>query len=40
VGNAQRREIIARIHRKLEGDRDLEAWVADSPLVEVELPAE
>jgi deazaflavin-dependent oxidoreductase (nitroreductase family) len=40
VDNAQRREIIAKIHQKLEGDRDLEAWLADSPLVEVELPAE
>ena len=34
---AERREIIARIHAKLQGDRDFEAWVKDSPLVEVEL---
>ena len=34
---SQRREIIAGIFRKLEWDRDLDAWVADSPLVEVKL---
>ena len=34
---AERREIIARVHQKLDGDRDLEAWVRDSPLVEVTL---
>jgi deazaflavin-dependent oxidoreductase (nitroreductase family) len=33
----QRREIIARIHQKLGGNRDLEAWVEGSPLVQVEL---
>jgi deazaflavin-dependent oxidoreductase (nitroreductase family) len=33
----QRRDIISRIHRKLSDNRDLEAWVAGSPLVEVEL---
>jgi deazaflavin-dependent oxidoreductase (nitroreductase family) len=33
----QRREIIAGIHRKLDGSRDLNAWVEGSPLVEVEL---
>jgi len=33
----QRREIIAAIHRKLGWSRDVEEWVADSPLVEVEL---
>ena len=37
TAEAERREIIARIHKKLAGDRDLEAWVRDSPLVEVEL---
>ncbi len=36
----QRREIISAIHRKLEWDRDVEEWVANSPLVEVELQAE
>lgn len=34
---ARRREIIALIHQKLDWDRDVEEWVADSPLVEVEL---
>jgi deazaflavin-dependent oxidoreductase (nitroreductase family) len=34
---AQRRQIIARIHATLQGRRDLEAWVAGSPLVQVEL---
>ena len=33
----QRREIISRIHQKIGGDRDLEAWVEASPLVEVNL---
>ena len=37
LGHEQRREIITAIHHKLEWDRDLEEWVADSPLVEVEL---
>lgn len=37
VDNVQRRDIIARIHRKLGGQRDLDAWVEGSPLVEVEL---
>ena len=37
LDNAQRREIIAAIHGKLDWDRDVEEWVADSPLVEVEL---
>jgi deazaflavin-dependent oxidoreductase (nitroreductase family) len=32
---AQRREVLARIHQNLGGRRDLEAWVADSPLVQV-----
>jgi deazaflavin-dependent oxidoreductase (nitroreductase family) len=34
---ARRREIIASIHRKLGGARDLEAWVDDSPLTAVEF---
>jgi deazaflavin-dependent oxidoreductase (nitroreductase family) len=34
---ARRRAIIASIHQKLGGDRDLEAWVEGSPLVVVEL---
>ena len=33
----QRRDIISRIHQKIGGHRDLEAWVEGSPLVEVEL---
>ena len=37
LDEAQRREIIAAIHRKLGWSRELEDWVADSPLVEVEL---
>ena len=37
VDNAQRRDIIAKIHKNIGGDRDLEAWVSGSPLVEVEL---
>ena len=28
---------MAKIHAKLEGFRDLDVWVKDSPLVEVEL---
>ena len=35
----QRREIIAAIHQKLEWNREVDEWVADSPLVEVELGA-
>src|SRR4029453_2102507 len=34
---AQRREIMATIHQKLSGKRDLDAWVEGSPLVTVEL---
>ena len=34
---SQRREIIAGIIRKIGGDRDLDAWVEGSPLVEVDL---
>ncbi len=37
LDRAQRREIMAAIHRKLGWDRDLEEWVEQSPLVEVEL---
>ena len=37
----QRRDIIAKIHQNIGqntgGNRDLDAWVASSPLVEVEL---
>lgn len=33
----QRRAIISRIHQKIGGQRDLEAWIQGSPLVEVEL---
>ncbi|MGQ4810118.1 hypothetical protein NKDENANG_03564 [Candidatus Entotheonellaceae bacterium PAL068K] len=36
----ERREIMARIHQKLDGTRDLDAWVEGSPLVQVELLAE
>ena len=36
---SRRREIIAGIFRKLEWERDLDTWVADSPLVEVKLSA-
>ena len=32
---AQRREIMATIHQKLSGQRDLESWVEGSPLVAV-----
>lgn len=34
---AERRTVLSQIVAKLEGGRDLEAWVADSPLVEVTL---
>ena len=37
VEPAQPREILARIHQSLGGERDLEAWVAGSPLVQVVL---
>ena len=33
----ERREILSKLLQKLAGDRDFEAWVKDSPLVEVEL---
>ena len=35
LDKAQRREIIAAIHQKLSGTRDLQAWVEGSPLVGV-----
>ena len=38
--SGRRREIMADIHRKLSGERDLEAWVEGSPLVQVELLVE
>ena len=37
LDESQRREIIAAIHQKLGWSRELEDWVADSPLVGVEL---
>ena len=37
LDESQRREIIAAIHRNLGWSRELEDWVADSPLVEVDL---
>ena len=37
LDEAQRRKIIAAIHLKLGWSRELEDWVADNPLVEVEL---
>ena len=40
LDRAQRREIIAAIHQKLSGNRDLDAWVEGSPLVAVELLGE
>ena len=36
----RRRDIIAEIHQKLGGNRDLDAWVEGSPLVRVELLVE
>ena len=35
--NSARRELMSKIQSKLTGYRDLEGWVKDSPLVEVEL---
>jgi deazaflavin-dependent oxidoreductase (nitroreductase family) len=35
--DTQRQELFAKIHRKLEATRNLDAWVAGSPLVEVML---
>jgi deazaflavin-dependent oxidoreductase (nitroreductase family) len=40
LDTARRRAIIASIHQKLGGSRDLEAWVEGSPLVAVELLVE
>lgn len=37
VAEAERRETLARLLQTLGGGRDFEAWVAGSPLVEVEL---
>jgi deazaflavin-dependent oxidoreductase (nitroreductase family) len=37
LDQASRRDIIARINQHLGRSRDLDAWVAGSPLVEVEL---
>jgi deazaflavin-dependent oxidoreductase (nitroreductase family) len=37
---ARRREIIASIHQRLGGARNLDAWVEGSPLVTVEFLAE
>jgi len=35
-----RREIITRLHEKMDGERDLEEWVKGSPLVRFELDIE
>jgi deazaflavin-dependent oxidoreductase (nitroreductase family) len=40
LDKARRRAIIAAIHQKLGGHRDLQAWVEGSPLVAVELLVE
>ena len=37
VDETQRREILGRIILTLDAPQDFEAWVADSPLVEVEF---
>ena len=37
LDQGRRREVIAGIHQKIGGDRDLDTWVESSPLVEVEL---
>jgi deazaflavin-dependent oxidoreductase (nitroreductase family) len=39
LDKAQRQDILARIIQKLGGNRDLNAWVEGSPLVEVKLQA-
>jgi deazaflavin-dependent oxidoreductase (nitroreductase family) len=39
LDKAQRQDILARIIQRLGGNRDLNAWVEGSPLVEVELQA-
>jgi deazaflavin-dependent oxidoreductase (nitroreductase family) len=33
----ERRQVFLGVFEKLEGDRDLDDWMANSPLVEVEL---
>ena len=38
--DAERRETIAEIHQNLDGERDFEAWIKSSPLVEVEIISE
>jgi hypothetical protein len=40
LDKAQRREIMATIHQKLSGKRDLETWTEASPLVAVKLLVE
>jgi deazaflavin-dependent oxidoreductase (nitroreductase family) len=40
LDQARRRAIIAAIHQKLGGQRDLELWVEGSPLVAVDLLVE
>jgi deazaflavin-dependent oxidoreductase (nitroreductase family) len=40
LDRGKRRAIIAAIHQKLGGSRDLEAWVEGSPLVGVEFVVE
>lgn len=37
TGEAERRQILSAIIANLDGEQDLAAWVADSPLVEVKL---
>ena len=37
TGEVERRKVMSRIIDGLGGGRDLEAWVAGSPLVEVEI---
>ena len=37
LDNSRRRDLMAKIHSKLEGYRDLEVWVKESPLVVVEV---
>lgn len=39
IDEAERREVLSKILQKLDGDRDFEAWVEGSPLVEVTLDA-
>jgi hypothetical protein len=37
---AERRPTFERIHANLDGERDMNDWMARSPLVEVELDAD